>query len=439
MRILFEGELRMGKPAIKVGILGFGTVGSGVAKILWEEGDDINQKLDKKLELVKIADKDLTRERDIKIPSELMTDDTGEILKDSEIDIIVEVIGGVNPAEKFIKQALKAKKHVVTANKEVMAKHGAELLDLAAENGVDLYFEASVAGAIPVIRSLKESLTGDKIKKVMGIINGTTNYILTKMTKKGTAFSEALVEAKRKGYAEVDPTADIEGYDAAYKLSILSSIAFGSRIDINDVYLEGITKITQKDIMYAKKLGYVIKLLAIGKEIDGEIEARVHPTMIPEDHPLAAVDDVFNAVFIESEAAGELMYYGRGAGSMPTASAVVADVIDITRNLSYKANGRIACSCYNNKELKPMAEIPSKFYLRLEIADKPGVLAAITSILGENNVSIKSVVQKERNKVTVILVLISHEIVEKDIQRALEKIKELKAVEEIANSIRVED
>lgn len=390
-----------------------------------EERDDVNQKLNNRPELVKIADKDLTRERDIKTPSELMTDNPKEVLEDPEIDIVVEVIGGVNPAKEFIKQALNAKKHVVTANKEVMAKYG-----------VDLYFEASVVGAIPVIRSLKESLTGDK---VMGIINGTTNYILTKMTQEGTAFSEALTEAKRKGYAEADPTADIEGYDAAYKLSILSSIAFGSRIDINDVYLEGITKVTQKDIMYAKKLGYVIKLLAIGKEVDGEIEARVHPTMIPENHPLASVDDVFNAVFIESEAAGGLMYYGRGAGSMSTASAITADVIDIARNIDYKANGRIACSCYSDKELKSMAEIPSKFYLRLEITDKPGVLAAITGILGENNVSIKSVVQQDRDKVTVILALVSHEIVEREIQGALEEIKELEDVGAIGNLIRVEE
>jgi len=428
----------MEKPEIKVGILGLGTVGSGVAKILLGNSENINQKIKNKLELVKVLDRDLTKGEEVGLTPGVMTDKPEDVLENEEIDIVVEVIGGVNPAKEFISRALKAKKHVVTANKEVMAKHGDELLDLAAENGVDLYFEASVGGGIPIIRSLKESLTANRVEEMMGIVNGTTNYILTKMAQEDVDFDEVLAEAQEKGYAEADPTADVEGYDAAYKLAILSAIAFESRIDINDIYLEGISEVTQKDITYAKELGYVIKLLAIGKEVDNKIEARVHPTMIPNDHPLAAVNDVFNAVFVKGHAVGELMYYGQGAGSLPTGSAIVADVIDIARNINYGANGRIACGCSKNKELKPMREIHTKFYIRLEVADKPGVLAAVSSIFGENEVSIESLIQKGKTKNAVPLVLVTHQVAEGNLQTALDKIKELAEVKGINSIIRVE-
>ncbi|SJZ54019.1 homoserine dehydrogenase [Selenihalanaerobacter shriftii] len=428
----------MEKRTIKLGILGLGTVGSGVAKILLETSKNINQKMKKKLELAKILDKDLTREREIEVPAEIMTDKPEEVLENPEIDIVIELIGGVNPAKDFMIRALKAKKHVVTANKEVMAKYGSDLLDLAEENGVDLYFEASVGGGIPIIRSLKESLTANKVEEIMGIVNGTTNYILTKMTQEGADFADALAEAQDLGYAEADPTADVDGYDAAYKLSILSAIAFGSRIDINDIYLEGISKVTQKDITYAKELNYVIKLLAIGKEVDGKIEARVHPTMIPNNHPLAAVNDSFNAVFVKGHAVGELMYYGRGAGSMPTGSAVVADVIDIARNIINDANGRIACSCYEEKELKSINEVVSKYYLRLQVIDRPGVLAAVSGILGNNGVSIESMIQKSKTENGVPLILVAHQVNEGNIQTALNEIDNLAEVKEISSLIRVE-
>lgn len=428
----------MGKEPVKVGILGLGTVGSGVTKILLENEANIDQKVGREIEITKILDKDLTRERDIEVPQGIMTDNPEEVLENPEIDIIVEVIGGVNPAKEFITRAINSGKHVVTANKELVAKHGTELLDLAAENGVDLYFEASVGGGIPIIRSLKESLTANKIEEIMGIVNGTTNYILTKMTQEGVAFSDVLAEAQKRGYAEADPTADVEGYDAAYKLSILSAIAFSSRININDIYLEGISEVTQEDISYAQELGYVIKLLAIGKNVDGKIEARVHPTMIPNNHPLASVNDVFNAVFVKGDAVGELMYYGRGAGSMPTGSAIVSDVIDIARNIKHDANTRIACSCYQKKELKPMEEVSSKFYLRLGVIDKPGVLATVASILSENDVSIESVIQQGETQAVVPLVLVTHQVTEGDIQEALKEIKELKEVKEVSSLIRVE-
>lgn len=429
----------MDQSVVKVAILGLGTVGSGVAKLLLENNQNINQKINNEVKLVKVLDKDLTREREVDIPAGMMTDNPEEVLSNPEIDVVVETIGGVNPAKELVTKALEAQKNVVTANKEMVAKYGSELLELADENGVDFYFEASVGGGIPIIRSLKESLTANRIQEVMGIVNGTTNYILTKMIQEGAKFEDVLAEAQKKGYAEPDPTADIEGYDAAYKLSILSAIAFGSPVDVDDIHLEGISDIKQEDITYAKELGYVIKLLAIGKEADGEIEVRVHPTMIPNDHPLAAVNDVFNAVFVKGHAVGELMYYGRGAGSMPTGSAVVADVMDIARNINYRASNRISCSCYEDKEVKSMSEITAKYYIRLEVIDEPGVLASVSSIFGDNNVSIESVIQKGKIDDTVPLVLVTHQVTEGDIQTALKEIKELDKVRELSSLIRVED
>ncbi|MCK8823920.1 homoserine dehydrogenase [Fuchsiella alkaliacetigena] len=424
---------------IKVGVLGLGTVGSGVVKILSENKDGVEEKLEQPIELAKVLVKNLDKQREVELPAGVLTADPTELLENPEIDIIVEVIGGLEPTKDFVVRALKADKHVVTANKELMAKHGAELLDLATDRGVDLYFEASVAGGIPIIRSLKESLTANRIEKIMGIVNGTTNYILTKMTQEGADFDEVLAEAQASGYAEADPTADIDGYDAAYKLAILAAIAFSSRIDINEIYLEGISQVPPEDISYAQELGYVIKLLAIAKEVNGEIEARVHPTMIPKEHPLAAVSDVFNAVFVEGHAVGELMYYGRGAGSMPTASAVVADIIDVARNIIYDANTRIHCGCQEAKALMPMAEVESKYYLRLKVIDKPGVLSAVAKILAENEVSIASVIQQGEDGDAVPLVLITHQVTEGDIQAALKEIDNLAEVKEISSLIRVED
>ncbi|MBM7623856.1 homoserine dehydrogenase [Sporohalobacter salinus] len=424
---------------IKVAILGLGTVGSGVAKILLKNSYNISQKVNNTVKLVKVLDKDLTRERELNLPADVMTDNPDDVLLDPEIDIIVETIGGINPTKEFVIKALKAKKHVVTANKEMVAKYGNELFKLADKNEVDFYFEASVGGGIPIIRSLKESLTANQIQEVMGIVNGTTNYILTKMIQEGVKFDNVLAEAQQKGYAEPDPTSDIEGYDSAYKLSILSAIAFGSSVNIDDIHLEGISDIRQEDITYAKELGYVIKLLAIGKEVDEEIEVRVHPTMIPDDHPLAAVNDAFNAIFVKGDAVGELMYYGQGAGSMPTGSAIVADLIDVIRNINYKTNNRISCSCYEDKDVKSMSDIISKYYIRLEVIDEPGVLSSVSGIFGDNNVSIESVIQKGKVDDTVPLVLVTHQVTEGDIQTALKEIKELDRVNEIGSLFRVED
>ncbi|MBM7624430.1 homoserine dehydrogenase [Sporohalobacter salinus] len=424
--------------AVKIGILGLGTVGSGVAEILLRNKKSINQKAGSRIELTKVLDKDLTRNRSVDIPAEIMTDRPEEVLGNSEIDIIVELIGGVNPTKEFVKQALEARKHVVTANKELIAKYGDELFDLAAKRGVDLHFEASVGGGIPIIKSLQESLTANQIEEVIGIVNGTTNYILTKMTEKEAKFEEVLAEAQQAGYAEADPTADIEGYDAAYKLSILSNIAFTGLVDVNDIYREGISQITQKDITYAQQLGYVIKLLAISKEVEGQIEARVHPTMLPKDHPLAQVKEAFNAVLVRGDAVGELLYYGQGAGSLPTGSAVVADVIDIIRNINYKAVNRVAANNYKEKIVKRHNEVVSKYYIRLQVENGHGDLAKTFRILENNNIGIKRVIEPEKTDEPVNLILLTRQVVEENLQRALGEVKKLREIKEISNLIRVE-
>ncbi|WP_018247456.1 homoserine dehydrogenase [Orenia marismortui] len=429
----------MDNKEIKIGLLGCGTVGSGVYKILEGNADSISKKSGAKLVVNKILVKDKTEPLVVDVNKDLLTENFEDILNDSEIEIVVEVIGGVNPARDFVLRSLKSGRSVISANKELIAKHGEELLAAAEENEVDFYFEASVGGGIPIISPLKEDLAGNKITKVMGIVNGTTNYILTKMDQEGAEFDTVLKKAQELGYAEADPTSDIEGYDAAYKLAILASIAFESRVNIDDVYMEGITKITKEDITYARELGYKLKLLAIGKQNEG-IELRVHPTFLPKEHPLAKVDDVFNAIFIEGDAIGEAMFYGPGAGQMPTGSAIVGDVIAAARNINYGAQGRIACTCFDQKEVKNREEVESSFYIRLDVIDKPGVLGEVTGLLGNNQVSIESVIQHGRSdNSTVPLVLVTHQIKEGNLQKALEKIKSLEDVKEIASLIRVEE
>ncbi|TDX52723.1 homoserine dehydrogenase [Orenia marismortui] len=429
----------MDNKEIKIGLLGCGTVGSGVYKILEGNADSISKKSGAKLVVNKILVKDKTEPLVVDVNKDLLTENFEDVLNDSEIEIVVEVIGGVNPARDFVLRSLKSGRSVISANKELIAKHGEELLAAAEENEVDFYFEASVGGGIPIISPLKEDLAGNKITKVMGIVNGTTNYILTKMDQEGAEFDTVLKKAQELGYAEADPTSDIEGYDAAYKLAILASIAFESRVNIDDVYMEGITKITKEDITYARELGYKLKLLAIGKQNEG-IELRVHPTFLPKEHPLAKVDDVFNAIFIEGDAIGEAMFYGPGAGQMPTGSAIVGDVIAAARNINYGAQGRIACTCFDQKEVKNREEVESSFYIRLDVIDKPGVLGEVTGLLGNNQVSIESVIQHGRSdNSTVPLVLVTHQIKEGNLQKALEKIKSLEDVKEIASLIRVEE
>ncbi len=426
------------KDVINIGLIGLGTVGSGVYKILTAHKKDFRRKTGVDLVVKAIAERNLARADMVGADRELITD-AEALIEDPDIDIVVEVIGGTEPARSFILKAMKRGKHVVTANKELLSSHGKEILETAEENGVDILFEASVGGGIPIILPLKECLVSNKILKVMGIVNGTTNFILTKMSEEGCSFEEALKEAQEKGYAERDPSADIEGRDAAAKIAILASIAFNSRVTSSDVFVEGISKITAKDILYAKEMDYVIKLLAVAKEVDEELEVRVHPAMVSAKHPLASVNGVYNAIFVEGDAVGEVMFFGPGAGSMPAASAVVGDVIEVARNIKYGSSGKTGCTCFRDLKVKAIEEINSKYYLLLKVVDKPGVLAKIAKIFGDNNVSLASVIQKGSRGSTADLMCLTHLVKEKNFQKALNQIGELDAIDEICNVIRVEE
>ncbi|AAO36829.1 homoserine dehydrogenase [Clostridium tetani] len=423
---------------IKIGLLGLGNVGKGVWNILQINKDIIKRRSGYNIEIKKVLVKDINKKRDLKIPEDLITTDVDEILEDPSIDIVVEVIGGVEPSFDYMVKAMKSGKHVVTANKMVLAMKGRELSQIAKQNGVLFYYEASVGGGIPVIHGLTESLTANKINEVIGIINGTTNYILTKMTLDGLSFEEALKEAQQKGYAEADPTSDIEAFDAVYKLCILTSLGFDSFVDVESVYREGITNIDPIDIKYAEEFGYVIKLLAIIKEEFGELELRVHPTMVPAVHPLANVNDSFNAIFIKGNAVGDLMLYGRGAGELPTGSAVVGDIISVIRNKEREENHFVQCD-KTSKNIKNMSGVKSEYYIRITVGDKPGVLGEITTILGENNVSLLSVIQKGKRQEHASLVFVTHRTNEGDVQKAIEKISGLSDVLKVDNIIRIEN
>ncbi|MBE6065837.1 homoserine dehydrogenase [Clostridium cochlearium] len=423
---------------IKIGLLGLGNVGKGVWNILQMNKDIIKTRAGYNIEIGKILVKDANKKRDVDVPESIITTNVDYILEDPSIDIIVEVMGGVEPSFEYMVKAMKKGKHVITANKMVLAMKGRELSQIAKDNGVLFYYEASVGGGIPVIHGLTESLTANKINEVIGIINGTTNYILTKMTLEGLSFDEALKEAQQKGYAEADPTSDIEAFDAVYKLCILTSLGFDSFVDIKSVYREGITKIEPIDIKYAEEFGYVIKLLAIIKEEFGELELRVHPTMVPAVHPLANVNDSFNAIFIKGNAVGDLMLYGRGAGELPTGSAVVGDIISVIRNKEREENHFIQCDKVS-KNVKDMSKVRSEYYIRITVGDKPGVLGEITTILGENNVSLLSVIQKGKRQEHVSLVFVTHRTNEGDVQKAIKKISELNDVLKVDNIIRIEN
>lgn len=425
------------KQVINVGLIGMGTVGTGVVKILSNNAHGILQKIGIPVVIKKIMVRQLDKPRNIAIDAEFTTN-IDDIINDKEIDIVIEVMGSIDPAKDYILRALRAGKHVITANKDVVAKFGHEILEVAEDNQVDFLFEASVAGGIPIIRPLKQCLAANKISEVVGIINGTTNYMLTKMTNEGLDFDSVLAEAQAKGYAESDPTADVGGHDAARKIAILASIAFNSRVSIDDVYVEGITKITAEDIGYAKELGYVIKLLAIAKDDERGIDVRVHPAFIPASHPLASVHDVFNAIYIKGDAVGETMFYGRGAGEMPTASAVVADLIDVARNIKYKANSRILCTCFEDKSFCPVEQTESPYYIRLLVEDKPGVLAAIAGAFGAQQVSLHSVIQKSKVNSCAELVLITNQVADASLRLAISTLIGLSVVNKVCNVIRVE-
>jgi len=424
---------------IKIGLLGCGTVGSGVVKLLSKNAELISRRSGDDIVIKKVLEKDPGKCLEMGLAPEIITQNWSDIRDDAEIDIVVELIGGIEPAFQFVTEAMKQGKHVVSANKDLIAVRGRELFDTASENGVDFYFEASVAGGIPIVYPMKQSLAGNEINEVIGILNGTTNYVLTRMSREQSDFSEVLAEAQQLGYAEADPTSDIEGLDAARKIAILSSIAFNSRVTLDDVYVEGITSITAEDIKYAAELGYVIKLLAIAKQDDqGQLQIRVHPAFLPDNHPLAAVNDVFNAVFVNGDAVGEIMHYGRGAGQMPTASAVAGDIIEITRNIKNNNIARIGCTCYEEKTVLDINQLNAEYYIRMTVKDRPGDLAAIAGVFGNYNVSLATVLQKGRGENDAELVMITHNVKEKDLRDSLKVLEGMNIVAEINNVIRME-
>jgi homoserine dehydrogenase len=428
-----------GLRTLTVGLLGCGIVGSGVVRLLREHAEDIRMRLGARLEVGPVAVRNTAKDRDVEVAR--LTHAPEQVVDDAGVDIVVEVMGGIEPARGLITRALEAGKPVVTANKELISVLGGELLDLADAKGTRLEYEAAVAGAIPIIKPMKESLAGDRVGKVLGIVNGTTNYILTKMTEEGVTFEEALGEAQHLGYAERDPSADIEGFDAASKAAILASLAFDARVVAGDVYREGITAVTATDIAHAARMGYVIKLLAIAEETPGadgepEIGVRVHPALVPAEHPLASVRESFNAVYVEADAAGELMFYGRGAGSLPTASAVVGDIVTVARALlsgERTANG----GHVEGKRLRPFEETVVQYYVLLDVADQPGVLAQVAGTFGVNDVSIKSVWQEGEGDHAQLL-LITHAARERNLQATLHGLRELDVVRDVASVMRVE-
>ncbi len=429
---------------IHIGILGCGTVGTGVARILIENSRLLQERIGAELVLKHAADIDTTRDRGVRFGEGVLIRDAGRVLDDPDIDIIVEMIGGETLAKEFILKAIRNGKHVVTANKALMAAHGNELVSAARSAGVDLAYEASVGGCMPIIKTLREALVGNRIDAMTGILNGTCNYILTKITEEGTSFEQALSEAQAEGFAEADPTLDVEGHDTAHKLAILNALAFGMEINLADIYVEGISGITPLDIDFAREFGYKVKLLAIGKNRGDAVEARVHPTMIPATSPLFHVRENLNAVTISADAVGDMMLYGYGAGMMPTGSAVVSDIADIARDMASGTTGRIPILSYQPEAIRkipvmPVDEIETHYYFRFAALDRPGVLSNISGILGDHNISIASVQQKGRKvEGSVPIVMLTHKAREADVKKALTTIDRLDVVQDDPVIIRVE-
>lgn len=424
---------------IKVGLLGLGTVGSGVFSILRKHSDSLRRKVGTDLIIEKILVKNIEKHRKLDLSRGLLTEKAEDIIDNPEIDLVVELIGGEEPAFQYIMRSIKNGKAVVTANKLLIAKYEEEILDLASKKGVNISFEGSVAGGIPVIRPLKESLAANKIERIYGILNGTTNYILTKMTSDQRDFKEVLKEAQKLGYAESDPSSDLSGADAAYKITILSSIAYETIIDLNDVYVEGIENIEIEDIQIADELGYVIKLLAISKSTEFGLDIRVHPAFISKSHPLALVNDVYNAIYLHGDAVGDVMSYGQGAGQMPTASAVVADIIQAAKEIFHKSPDINGKKTIISHKIMNINQVSNSFYIRLQVKDKPGVLAKITKILGDNQVSLASVIQKQRLNPVVPIVLVTHKVKEENLQKSIKEFKDIDEVINVNNIIRVEE
>ena len=426
---------------IGVGMLGMGVVGSGVARVLLEKREQLAGMVGCPVSLKGILVKDPTKPRSYKGPSHLLTTNVEDILNDPKVDVVVEVIGGENPALDYIVKSISLGKHVVTANKEVMARHGPDILTLSRKKGVHVGFEASVAGGTPIIAPLLRDLVANDVITVHGIINGTTNYILTKMAQEGLDFGVALEEAQDLGYAEADPTNDVEGIDAAYKLAILSTLAFRARVKDTDVYYEGITRLKSRDFLYASELGYAIKLMAMARKQDGAIQVRVHPVFVPANVLIAKVDGVSNAVEIKTDLAGRVLFHGQGAGSLPTTSALVADIVDISRNIVGHVRPPMLLSLDEDVAIRPMPELETKYYLRMSVADRPGVLAHIARILGDLRISISSVIQKEADEAAqrAELVFMTHRAKEDSMQQALDILQGLETVHEIGNMVRVEE
>jgi len=427
---------------INIGLIGFGNIGSGVVKILRDKKALLSEKTGLDINIRKICDQDITSKRSVSVDKSLLTRNPKDIIEDPQIDIMVELIGGINPAREFIAQALKRGKNIVTANKALLATHGQELFLEANGRGKNIYFEASVGAGIPIIKSLREGLVANKFNSILGILNGTSNYILSSMSKEKRTFSEALKEAKNKGFAEKDPTLDIEGMDSAHKLILLTYLSFGRLVNIEDVFIEGISRISLADVNYAKELGFEIKLLAIAQREGEDLEVRVHPTLIPEDHLLASVDSVFNAIYVEGDLAGDLLFYGPGAGQLSAASAVVSDIVDLTKDI--KAGlFRPMMNIVQDKSVKRLRRIDessSRYYIRFTALDKPGVLVRISGVLAKFGISIASVTQKEKSKSQLVpIVMLIHEAREKDLRRALNMINRLEAIKEEPIAIRMEE
>ncbi|WP_372634678.1 homoserine dehydrogenase [Cohnella sp.] len=424
---------------INVGLLGLGTVGTGVVRIVEGHQEDLSNQVGSPIRISQILVKDRNKARSVSVDAAKLTEDPWEIVRNPEIDVVVEVMGGIAQTKEYILEALERGKHIVTANKDLMALHGQEILEKAREKGCDVLYEASVAGGIPIIRTLIEGFSSDRITKIMGIVNGTTNYILTKMSQEGAAYAEVLKEAQELGYAEADPTSDVEGLDAARKMTILSSLGFRSNVALENVSVTGISRVTQEDIRYAKRLGYEVKLLGIAERQDDLISVSVEPTMIKTSHPIASVNGVFNAVYVHGEAVGETMFYGAGAGELPTATSIVADLVAVIKNMKLGVNGRQAQLSYNVLKLKSDEQIASKFFLLLHVQDRAGVLAQIAQVFSDCDVSIESVMQPSTpHQSSTEIIIITHQASKKSMGAVLQSFENLPAVKRVKSVYRVE-
>ncbi len=429
----------MEKKIVKVGLMGFGTVGTGVVRIVQAHQEDLVNQTGLGIEIAKILVKDKEKPRSIDTVTDRITTNPNDLLLDPEIDVIVEVIGGISPAREYILTAIEQGKHVVTANKDLMALHGGDILRKAQEHGCDVFYEASVAGGIPILRALVEGFSSDRITKMMGIVNGTTNYILTKMSQEGADYADVLKEAQALGYAEADPTSDVEGLDAARKMAILATLGFRVAMNLDEVDVKGISGVTKEDIAYGKKLGYEVKLLGLARRDDDEIEVSVQPTMVHKSHPLASVNGVFNAVYVHGEAVGETMFYGPGAGEMPTATAVVSDLVTVVKNMKLGVNGRGMVAPYKLKKLKNDDKIITKYFLRLIVADKRGVLAQITQLLADKDISLDQVLQQPYdNSGKAEIIMVTHEAAKRNMDSVLATLADMDVIAEVKSCYRVE-